>query len=179
MRITSLLLAFGLTLATPLWADTALSQMAPTTTPKKPISVVFIQMAEKGSLTAIPNQSNTYLLELKGVPDFIGYFADRPARISGILTTNQFATQWQDNTKPNSFNKIPPNAALSATVFTSPFHKQMRSVPLQLSHPNYNAKNHTMSYTVQVLPGVASANDLKNMKQVALFIDDFCASCVN
>lgn len=144
---------------------------------QKNLDVLFIQSADGGSLMPIQGKTGYYQLQLNEVKDYIGYFSDRPARISGIYPTNQFITDWNSGSNPHSFNKVPPNAALN-TVITGPFSKKMVSVPVQLSTPTYDATKHTINYTVQILPGSKAKLPLKNMGQTVLFIDSYCASCV-
>lgn len=153
----------------------ALAGQTVATTNQK-LSVLFIQEAAGGSLTALEGKPGYYQLELNGVKDYTGYFSDRPARISGIYPMTKFITNWQDNSSPDSFKKVPPNAALS-TVVQDGHTKKLVNVPVQLSSPSYDANKQTIRYTVQVLPGIKAPLPLKNMGQTELFIDAYCVSC--
>jgi hypothetical protein len=144
---------------------------------QKKLDVLFIQIAEESTLAPIKERPGYYQLQLKDVKEFIGYFSDRPARISGMYPLEQFVARWDKGTQPNSFNKEPPNADLNAIVYHS-FGKKVVNIPLQLSSPNYNPKTHTMSYIVQVLPGSKATPPFARMGQTALFIDGYCMSCV-
>ena len=50
-------------------------------------------------------------LTLKDVSPSTLYFSDRPERVVGHMTTEQFVEQWTEG--PNSFFEDPPNAVLS------------------------------------------------------------------
>lgn len=50
-------------------------------------------------------------LTLRGVSPSTLYFSDRPERIVGHMTTDEFVGEWGEG--PNSFESDPPNAVLS------------------------------------------------------------------
>ncbi len=52
-------------------------------------------------------------LTLDGVPSVL-YFSDRPHRIAGHMTVDEFVQYWNEGS--DSFEAIPPNAALSVLV---------------------------------------------------------------
>lgn len=168
--VTSMMLAVTLLISNAVFANAKVSA------DNKNVDVMFIQMADNGSVTPIADRPGYYLLTLNGVKPYIGYFSDRPARVSGLYPTPQFADKWQDSKGKDSFNKMPPNAALSA-LRNDWFSKKIVGLPLQLTEPHYDASKQTMTYTVQLLPGVSTKLPIKNMDQVALFIDDYCVSC--
>lgn len=168
--LTSLILAATMLISSNVLANSTIEQN------HKNVDVMFIQMADSGSVTPIANKPNYYVLTLNGVKPYVGYFSDRPVRISGLFPTTQFADKWQDSKGKDSFNQMPPNAALSA-IRDDWFSKKMVGLPLQLTEPHYDASKQTMTYTVQVLPGVKTKLPINNMQQVALFIDEYCASC--
>src|SRR5207342_1611277 len=65
---------------------------------------MFVQIAR----TVTSDQTTLTLQEVS--PSTL-YFSDRPERVVGHMTTEQFVEQWSDG--PNSFLKDPPNAVLS------------------------------------------------------------------
>lgn len=144
---------------------------------QKKLDVLFIQIAEGSTLTPIKERPGYYQLQLKDVKEYVGYFSDRPARISGMYPLKQFVARWEKGTQSNSFNKEPPNADLNGIVYHS-FGKKVVNIPLQLSNPSYNPTTHIMSYVVQVLPGSKAMPPFARMGQTALFIDGYCMSCV-
>lgn len=143
---------------------------------KKKVDVLFIQMADKGVLKPIKNKPGFYELKLEGVKEYVQFFTDRPIRKAGIYPTDKFVQQWLIGKNNNSFNKVPPNAALSAIEIRLMKNKMLNTV-LELSSPSYNSKQHTLTYIVQPLKGLALQISQKSFKNVALFIDDYCASC--
>src|SRR5262245_11347818 len=68
------------------------------------IEEMFVQVAQ-GATTA--NGSMT----LRGCSPSTLYFSDRPERVVGHMTTEQFVDQWTNG--PDSFASDPPNAVLS------------------------------------------------------------------
>ncbi|MDP1604488.1 MAG: hypothetical protein Q8M03_14625 [Legionella sp.] len=143
---------------------------------KNNVSVLFIQIADKGMLTPMPHKPGYYQLKLTGVKEYIQFFTDRPTRVAGIYPTKKFLQKWEDGTSTTSFNKMPPNAALSAVEVRVLKNKMVNTV-LQLSAPSYNAKQGTLTYTARTLNGDASPIPQRKFKNIALFIDNYCASC--
>jgi hypothetical protein len=143
----------------------------------KNVSVLFIQIADKGMMTPMKNKPGFYQLKLTGVKEYVQFFTDRPTRVAGIYPTEKFLQQWQKGTSATSFNHIPPNAALSA-VEVGVLKNEMVNTVIQLSDPSYNAKRGTLTYTARTLTGTASPIPQRKFKNIALFIDNYCASCV-
>lgn len=147
--------------------------------PGKPnLTVLFIQNSEKGTLTPIKGKQGYYQLELKGVREYTAFFSDRPARITGLYPTQKFVDNWDHNHRANSFNKIPPNVALTG-IKSGLFHNQIANIILQLSNPVYSPKEQKLVYTAHLLSGEKAPESLKTLNHVVLFIDSFCASCVS
>lgn len=151
---------------------------APAAVTKKPaVNLLFVQIAKRGVLTPIKDKPGQYLLKLKGVDEYVQYFSDRPTRITGLYPTSKFISQWEEGKKAGSFNKMPPNAAMSA-IELHLLKNKLVNVVVQLSAPSYNAQKRSLTYTVTILPGEKNQVPMKNLEHVALFIDSFCASCV-
>jgi len=100
----------------------------------------------------------------EGVLSMIGttretlYFSDRPDRIVGRVTTQEFVNHWSKG--EDSFASNPPNAVLSVLLGPVP-----QDIVLVLREPHLQAN--TLSYNVEVLDGVA---DMEGGAS-ALFID--------
>lgn len=144
---------------------------------KAELSYLFIQVGTHGSLMPVKGKAGWYQLELRNVGEYVHYFSDRPNRITGLYPTAQFVSKWNNDNNPNGFNKMSPNAALSALNVHLLKNKQVSTV-LQLSNPTYNPQKNTMTYMAQILPGEEHIEPMKHLEQVALFIDSYCASCV-
>lgn len=147
-------------------------------TNKEPVSIFFIQRADRGSLVAVDNKPGEYQLRLSGVNEYIEYFSDRPVRLSGLYPTNEFITRWTDGNTRGSFKSLPPNAALSA-IQKHFVKNKMVNVMLKLSNPIYDAQARTLTYTVHQLPGIKSGLPIKGLRNVVMFIDSYCVSCVS
>lgn len=104
------------------------------------ISFLFVQESDAGSL--VPEKDGTMNLTLTGVrPDTV-YFSDKPARISGVISTAIFnsSSLWSSETAPNAALMIPDAPALNDTVI------------LSLSNPQYNKAAATIRYTAVPVP---------------------------
>ena len=89
---------------------------SPSTTPEDTVILeeMFVQIARNVT-------SDQTTLTLQDVSPSTLYFSDRPERVVGHMTTEQFVEQWTEG--PNSFFEDPPNAVLPM------------SVPARTSHP--------------------------------------------
>lgn len=86
------------------------------------------------------------------------FFSDRPDRVTGHITSQEFVDSWDQGT--DSFASNPPNAVLSV------FHTEYVSdVVVELMDVNLNGSQ--ISYTVQILDGEMPASGGPS----ALFID--------
>jgi hypothetical protein len=88
------------------------------------------------------------------------YFSDRPERVVGHLTTQQFVEQWTEG--PNSFAEDPPNAVLS---YVDAGADVPEDAVVILRDPV--ASEGSLTYSIEVLDGVVPAES----GAVTLFID--------
>jgi len=95
---------------------------------------------------------------LTGVSPTTLFFSDRPHRLTGHITTEEFVGQWGEG--DDSFASDPPNALLS--LFETAY---VNDVVLVLSDPV--ADNGDLSYAVQVTDGEL----VPSSGPVSLFID--------
>ncbi len=106
-------------------------------------------------------------LTLKDVP-LVVYFADRPARISGMLSIQVFAQGWDQGT--DSFRADPPNGTLSILTKDG-----VHNIVVELSDPDVKVKEGTISFKVRVLDGELP----EAFGNSTLFIDDsVCTACL-
>lgn len=83
-------------------------------------------------------------LTLKGLAPTTLFFSDRPDRVTGHVTTQEFVKSWDKG--EDSFASNPPNAALSI------FHADgVSDVVVELTHPVLSGDD--LSYTVAILEG--------------------------
>jgi hypothetical protein len=110
--------------------------------------------------TAQGIQSTDGTLTLRGVTPSTLYFSDRPQRVVGHMTTDQFVDLW--GAGDNSFEADPPNAVLS-------FLEAGGDVPddavIVIKEPRLN--DGELSYSIDVLEGTVPAQT----GPVTLFID--------
>jgi hypothetical protein len=119
------------------------------------IEALFVQTAS--SMTEDGDR-----LMLHGLSPSTLYFADRPQREVGHMTTSSFVGFWGEGA--NSFSTDPPNAVLS---FAEPSDRPPGDVVVELHEPRLDGDE--LSYAVKVLDGT-----LPNATgPCALFIDPF------
>ena len=143
-------------------------------------ALLFTQTAARGTL--VPTKCNCdgrYILTLRGVAKHTVWFSDRPNRHAGHLSTRNFARTWRSY----GFRADPPNAALSAI---DAFGKRRTDV-VELTHPRYNAKRHTMRYRARTVPFTTGPLSKRGrdglipgrIHDVSLFIDSAYAPVIN
>jgi hypothetical protein len=128
-------LAAVLVVLTALLPNTGLAAEQKTQT----VQLLFVQNAkamvfDKGTIT------------LKGVSPTTLFFSDRPIRIAGHYTTEEFVQMWGEG--KDSFSADPPNATLS--IFQKDRDKLM-DVVVKLSNPQL--KGDDLTYHVAILEG--------------------------
>ena len=114
---------------------------------------MFVQLAR--SVT-----SDQSTLTLQDVAPSTLYFSDRPERVVGHMTTDQFVEQWSEG--PNSFLEDPPNAVLSYVGMGADIPADAVVV---LRDPEVSGSS--LSYSIEVLDGTVPATS----GAVTLFID--------
>ncbi len=112
--------------------------------------------------TALEMTSAGDRVTLHGASPATLYFSDRPQRVVGHLTTQQFVAEWGEG--DNSFASDPPNAVIS---FVEKGDQIPEDVIVVLKDPQLEGD--TLTYTVDVLEGSLPAHG----KLVSLFIDPF------
>jgi hypothetical protein len=117
------------------------------------IEALFVQSAH-GLTTS--NGSVT----LHGLAHQTLFFADRPQRVVGHLTTRKFVDEWGDG--EDSFEQDPPNAVVS---FLEDGDAVPEEVTMTISDPQLDGD--TLTYKVNVLDGTLPAN----AGPCSLFID--------
>jgi hypothetical protein len=98
------------------------------------------------------------VLTLEGVGDDVLYFSDRPHRVVGRETIEEFLESWHQGDE--SFAEIPPNAVLTVKQ-----ENELRDLTVVLADPVLTDR--TLVYQVEVLDGPDSGTG----EFAALFID--------
>ena len=97
-------------------------------------------------------------ITLKGVSSATLFFSDRPYRLTGHISTDEFVDSWDDG--ENSFAQDPPNALLS--IFED---EAVNDVVAVISDPKLN--NGDLSYAFEVTDGEMASST----GPASLFID--------
>ena len=114
---------------------------------------MFVQIAR----TMTSDQTT---LTLQDIAPSTLYFSDRPERVVGHMTTEQFVEQWTEG--PNSFFEDPPNAVLS---YVGAGEDTPSDAVVVLRDPVVSGSS--LSYSIEVLEGAVPAES----GAVTLFID--------
>jgi hypothetical protein len=135
--------------------DEATGEMTQETTATVPeeemVEYLFVQHAEGVTL-------QDSILTLEGIGDDVLYFSDRPHRIVGRVTLEDFLGSWHEGEE--SFAEVPPNAVLTVKQ-----ENELRDLTVVLKDPVLTDR--TLVYTVEVLDGPESGSGAF----AALFID--------
>jgi hypothetical protein len=158
-------IAFCCTIVTGVMALSSLSLAS--NTQDKP-GALFTQLAQTASITTNPHHPDWKTLTLKGVSPKTVWFTERPHRLSGQVTTQQFVNQWAKG--PNNFEENNPNASM-VYILDNKRPATHKIAVIQLSNPIYNPKTHDLSYRFcHVGPMLISSS---HIQEVALFIDNW------
>ncbi len=120
----------------------------------KPTELMFVQ-------TATAMKFDGKKLTLTGVAPATTFFSDHPDRFVGHLSTSQFVSLWNQNTK--QYEADPPNASLSVLGETKP--------PSVVELKTVAKDGDSLTYEVRVLEGEIP----KESGAVTLFIDPIMA----
>jgi hypothetical protein len=120
------------------------------------IEALFVQTA--AGMTSGPGARIT----LSGLSPSTIYFADRPKRDVGHISTSRFVGLWADG--DNSFEVDPPNAVLS---FAEPEDRAPEEVVVTIRNPRLDGDS--LTYEVDLLDGKLPIST----GPCALFIDPF------
>jgi hypothetical protein len=110
------------------------------------VDEMFVQVARATT-------SGDGLLTLSGVSPTTLYFSDRPERVVGHMSNDQFVDLWStDAPGDNTFASDPPNAVLS---FVEPGDDQPEECVIVLRDPR--ADIDSVQYSIEVLEGSVPA----------------------
>lgn len=127
--------------------------------------ILFFQHAKVGNIAQDKGNSACYTLQLSQLKPHVIYFADQPARTTGVMNWSEFSVTWNHN---ELVEHIRPNAVIHALANG----KIPVNDTVTLSRLQYDNKNNTASYK-------ACALDAKKMfvtgqlTDVSVFIDPF------
>ncbi len=145
------------------------------TAPSHKADVLFTQLAQSATITPM-HKANWYKITLNKVAEHTAWFADRPARRHGKLTTKRFVQLWHQG--KNDFAQNPPNANLVFLSTTNHGLTETHEHIAKLTAPHYQPTAQKLSYQVELLPPAHKIAVTKT-NEVALFIDSFDPGCIN
>jgi hypothetical protein len=119
------------------------------------VQLMFVQTADN-----IKTDNQT--IRLVNVNPQTLYFADRPVRLAGHITTPEYMKEWTASAGSDNFTNDPPNATLSVYEKGQP---QNSLVVIEISNPVIDGKD--IIYNYKVIEGTMP----KTGGQNALFID--------
>ena len=134
---------------------------------------LYVQTAHSGTLSA-EQADGRRMLTLNNVSPSTTYFSERPDRITGHESTEDFIANW--NQGEDSFASNPPNAALDLISENS-----QRVFIVELMGANYDPQTHTLQYEISILDNESGGAVPASFGEAALFIDsthkDFHCNC--
>jgi hypothetical protein len=156
-------------------SGTALTDASPSPAAVPPtVDLLYVLDATSGTLTRRPGK-DLYVLTLKGTPNHVTAFSDRPDRLSFIQRRSSYFSAWQ-----KSYANDPPNAALQLLRTTQQGRDRADTVILTLQRPRIDGD--TITFLARRLPTAAGglsdhARRLLNTVPArfgssSLFIDD-------
>lgn len=136
----------------------------PPLTKKHKLSVLFIQHAKTLSMQALGK--HCYRLTLSGARKKVLYFTNRPNRIVGHMTTQQFLTLWHRN-------KIRPNTLVDGFIKPNDTNESSSAV-LTFDRMHYESATGDVVYKACLTdPKKQHALSIKTLYDVTLFFDNF------
>jgi hypothetical protein len=157
----------GLSMATIALASRAAEANAqtPVATPstENEISLLFVQSFESGTFTPAAGQTGQYRLAIQHTIGHTVFFSDRPERVAGMMPTADFLQSMSFDT--------PPNAAFVVQLSSG----DEAIAVLELSSPNFDPTERTLTYLARLLPGSESI-DLDQRPLTAETLPDTFAS---
>lgn len=133
------------------------------------LEFLFVQMATSGTFTETDDEK--YSLTFEGINPLTIYFTDRPNRIAGHMSTEEFVHAW--NVGQDSFESNPPNAIIT---IVEPDGTQ-NAITVALTNPVYDLESITLQYTAYIIKDEVDTSEQVDVQfpetfgDVSLFID--------
>jgi hypothetical protein len=125
--------------------------------PKTRPMLMFVQVAEGVKIDEAAKTVRLVNLSPQTV-----YFADRPVRLAGHVTLDNYMKEWTSKAGKDNFSKDPPNAALSVY---EPGQPDSTLAVIEIRDPRIDGKD--LIYSYKLIKGVLP----KTGGQTSLFID--------
>lgn len=119
--------------------------------------------------TSKPEGLDQYQIKLMNVQPNLTYFTEKPNRVTGTATANEFIRAWNDNKLDTTINQ--PNVSVVGYVNNA---TKPTVYVFQLDHPNMNMQNNTMTFNAKALGDKKPPRDkVETLHKVSMFVDDF------
>lgn len=103
----------------------------------QPVSLLFVQSAEKGEFIA--ESDGMYKLTLEQAVPYSFYFSDRPDRIAGSISNEKFFKNMNWTPAPNAAITLPDG------------NKSEDAIIVELMDPRYDSRSGNITYTVRIV----------------------------
>ncbi|MBA2651667.1 MAG: hypothetical protein H0U73_05315 [Tatlockia sp.] len=123
-------------------------------------TILFFQHANQGTISQEKTNTSCYHIQLSQLKDQMIYFANEPARTTGVMNWADFALTW-------AHNDIHPNAVIHAMQDKKPINDTVT-----LSNLQYDKINNTAAYKACALDP-KSKFVIGQLADVSVFIDPF------
>lgn len=144
----------------------------------KNINFLYVQTAETAVLKPVNAEKGQFTLTLQDMPPYVSYFSDRPNRLVGMVSIQDFLKVWNSQ-NTQSFGKVPPNVTVSGIKIHHFTRNKDEFFMVELSNPQYNAKDKTLTYDALVIGKDKSLAPKEKdvLHHIILFIDTWCPGC--
>ena len=134
---------------------------------------LYVQTAHSGTLSP-PQEDGERALKLHDVSPVTAYFSERPNRLTGHESTEEFISEWSEG--EDSFASNPPNAALDIVGKDS-----QSLVIIELMNAKYDFETKSLEYDVIILGDETDDSIPESFGEAVLFIDsawkDYHCNC--
>lgn len=128
----------------------------------------FTQTA-KGAILKKLGTRGYYTLTLYNANPYLTYYAERPKRISGLASVDNFIKNWKVG--ENNFHMNNPNLLLTAATIDGVTNNGSTFYLMTCSTPEYNMQKGILSYVVKPLPAHPFTFEHIQFNYVTVIID--------
>lgn len=126
--------------------------------------LLFIQTAEEIIVKQNPKNPERWMVTLLNVSPDVSYFSEKPKKIAGKITIDNFLEEWKLGPKSN------PNGSLVTQFSYSNLEGDGTKKLISLSNPRFDNRNRTITYDAQNPSGKNNLSEGRHAEPV-LFIE--------
>jgi hypothetical protein len=138
----------------------------PSADEQQDFQLMFIQTAEEAVVKQNPKNPDRWIVTLRNVDPDVAYFSERPKKMAGKVTIENFLEEWKQGTRNN------PTGALITQFSHSNLEGDGSNRQIVLSNPRFDKRNKTITYDAQNPLGSKNLREGKHQDPV-LFIEKF------